>query len=89
MNPTTEKSNTLNRERMNSETNKLIFLAPSNRSSDSSASKVGSTVYKDIESYTEEKGITNVYNPRDDPNHPVVHTISIFMLFIFFKTPFI
>ncbi|KAG2198262.1 hypothetical protein INT47_004346 [Mucor saturninus] len=43
----------------------------SNRSSGSSASKVDSTVYNDIESYPQEKIIANAYNPKDDPNHPV------------------
>lgn len=51
-------------------------IAPSDGSSDSTAL---SNVYQQdivkVESYNEDQSAKNIYNPKDDPNHPVVSAI--------------
>lgn len=53
-------------------------IAPSDGSSDSTAlSNVYQQDIAKVESYNEDQSTKNIYNPKDDPNHPVVSAIVI------------
>ena len=64
-------------------TENSIAESNSNDSASTALSNYDQQDVAKVESYIENKAATPVYNPKDDPNHPVVST----MLFVFSNDP--